>query len=198
MARPPHLSLKLDPLALRRAGARAVEIILDRTQQQHRDADGRPFTPYSTRDLALPLGAIPKDVRTRLRRGVRERRGLRRLSIDDGLNVFTSKRGTLWAIIEGGYAAYKKARYPKDEGRVNLTASGAMLRALRVVRVSAGQDIGTVTIGFSRDEAAQIAYYHEVEGAGPSRIRRRFMGLTGPERAEVAEVVADGVTVVVT
>jgi hypothetical protein len=29
----PRLELKLDPLALRRAGARAVEIILQRTQQ---------------------------------------------------------------------------------------------------------------------------------------------------------------------
>jgi hypothetical protein len=192
----PRLELKLDPLALRRAGARAVEIILQRTQQQHRDADGRPFKPYSTRDLALPLGAIPKNVQARLRRDVGARRGLRRLSIDDGLNVFTSQRGTLWAIIEGGYAAYKKARYPQDDGRVNLTASGAMLRALRVVRVTAHKDGGTVTLGFSRDEAAQIAYYHEVEGAGPSRVRRRIMGLTPPEQADVAGLVADGISVV--
>ena len=55
--------------------------------------------------------------------------------------------------------------------------------------------VSGVTIGFSRLEAAEKAYYHSVAGAGPSETIRDFMGLTEEEIDEVAEMVDDAVTI---
>ena len=55
--------------------------------------------------------------------------------------------------------------------------------------------VGGVTIGFSRLEAAEKAYYHSVAGAGPSETIRDFMGLTEEEIDEIAEMVDDAVTI---
>lgn len=172
----PRLRLRLDPAALLLAGQFAVSAIAERTAEG-RDADGKAFVPYSARPLALPASAVPKRARLRLKRA------------QDGLFYFTSRRsGALWFVVEGGYAALKAARYPQDEGTVNLHATGAMLRALRVL--GAAPDAsggGTVTLGFSRPEEAQKAFWN-------SRTRR-FLGLTLDEQAEAARVAGAGVSV---
>lgn len=172
----PKLRLKLDRRALLLAGEFAVTAIVERTARGE-DADGKPFAPYSTRPLAVPSASVSKRVRARLQKA------------EDGLYYFKSRRtGNLWMVIEGGYAAVKAARYPKDGGVVNLHATGAMMRALRVIGVDATVDGGgTVTVGFSRPEEAQKAYWN-------SRTRR-FLGLTDDEQAEAGRIAGDGVSV---
>lgn len=173
-ARAVRLTIELSPLALRRAGEHAVALIVERTQEGQ-DAEGQAFRPYSTRDLALPVGAIPKRVLSRLK------------SQQDGLAYFTSRRGTLWTIIEGGYAAYKKAHYPQDSGLVNLTATGAMLRSLRVLSVRTNRRSGVVILGFSRESEAWKALWNSS--------KRTFLGLPAPEREEVSRIAGEGATV---
>jgi phage gpG-like protein len=105
--------------------------------------------------------------------------------------VFTSKKsGKLWAVIEGGYAAYKQAAYPGDSG-VNLSATGAMLRSLTILSVD--EATLTVVIGFTRTDEAVKALYHDQLGAGKSRAIRHFMGLTDTEQTELGEMGADGI-----
>ncbi|MCA0270227.1 MAG: hypothetical protein LCH53_13570 [Bacteroidetes bacterium] len=191
----PKLRLRLDRRALLLAGQFAVTAIVERTARGE-DADGKPFVPYSTRPLALPVGSPDaKTIKALLSSGQEvsgnlTKRAIRKLrKAEDGLYYFTSRRtGALWMVIEGGYAAVKAARYPKDGGVVNLHATGSMMRALRVIGVDATVDGGgTVTVGFSRPEEAQKAYWN-------SRTRR-FLGLTSDEQAEAGRIVGEGVTV---
>lgn len=171
-----RLSLALDKAALRRAGEAAVTIIVERTQRGI-GADGRALRPYSTRPFARPYTPEAFTRRTEL---------LLRRGPGGGLVIFTTRKGGgLWALIRGGYAAYKAARYPAYEGRVNLTASGAMLRGLSVVRVD--ERAGTVRLGFSRAELA--------ERAGYNQRTRRFLGLTADERGIVARIAGEGLSV---
>ena len=78
--------------------------------------------------------------------------------------------------------AYEKAVAAwQGKGKdVNLTSTGAMLSALSVIAVDEGA--GTLTIGFNTSEAANLAYYHNVSGAGAGRVLRKFMGLTDEQR----------------
>jgi hypothetical protein len=171
----PVVRFTLPEKLLRRVGLKAATVIVDRTQAGQ-DADGKPFAPYSTRDLYIPAGATTKAARVKL-------------DAQGKLTYFTYVRTrTLWIVVEGGYAALKKARYPQDSGRVNLTASGAMLRGLRPVRVTRSEKGGEVVLGFSRDELAQRASYVEKQG-------RRFLGLTSAEQAALGEMIEGGVQV---
>lgn len=172
----PQLRLQIDRRALLLAGEFAVTAIVERTARGE-DADGRPFKPYSTRALALPAASVPKRTRMRLSKG------------EDGLYYFTSRRsGALWFVVEGGYAAVKAARYPQDKGAVNLHATGAMMRALRIIGIEQTTDSGgAVTVGFSRPEEAQKAFWNSRS--------RRFLGLTPSEQAEAGRIAGGGVSV---
>jgi hypothetical protein len=173
----PFIRFTLSEKLLRRVGLKAATMIVDRTQAGQ-DADGKPFAPYSTRDLYIPAGATTKAARVKL-----DEQGK--------LTYFTYVRTrSLWIIVQGGYAALKMARYPQDSRRVNLTASGAMLRGLRPVRVTRTEKGGEVVLGFSRDELAQRASYVEKQG-------RRFLGLTSAEEAKLEGLVEGSVEVAV-
>ena len=183
MASGDPIEITFERAKLRKAGERAVSLIKQRTQRGE-DRFGKDFAPYSTRPFAMPAGGLN-----------RKREALSELGAD-----YFQRNGSLWAIIEGGYAAYKKERYKNAPGggeTVNLTATGAMLRALSVTRVvssGAGSDGGKVVVGFTSVAAAEKAYYHSVAGAGPSETIRDFMGLT-EEADEVAEIVGRAVTI---
>lgn len=171
--------IRIDGNALRAAGDLAVELIVSRTLEG-RDRFGRPFALYSTRPYALPAGALwAQGSRTAARRLKRQ-----------GQIGYFRRQGKLWAIVKGGYRAYKEARLGQGD-QVNLTLTGSMLRSLRVLRVDERE--GSVTIGFGRTDAAEKAYYHVVSGAGPSRTIRDFLGLTDEELDRVAEVIAQGI-----
>lgn len=172
----PDLRIQIPEADLRRAGLLAIAMIRARTQRGI-DANGRPFAAYSTRPFARPLAGIPEKAKS---------------ALGDKLLVFTSaKSGKLWAVIEGGYAAYKAALRPNYGGTVNLTDTFSMLRALTIVKVDSATN--TIQIGFTRDEEAIKALYHDQLGAGPRRIVRHFMGLTDDEGKRVAETASGGI-----
>lgn len=171
----PPIPIYVPSDVLRAIGLRAISMIRERTLQGF-DADGGRLRAYSTTPFARPYGGITQRAKKNL---------------GNRLQVFTSKKsGKLWAVIEGGYAAYKQAAYPGDSG-VNLSATGAMLRSLTILSVD--EESLTVTIGFTRTDEAVKALYHDQLGAGPSRVIRHFMGLTPSERLELGEMGADGI-----
>ena len=163
---------------LRLVGIRAVAMIRTRVQELGADADGRPMAPYSTQPFARPAAGITQ----------RARRAL-----GDRLQLFTNKRGRLWAIIQGGYAALKAATYPSDTGHVNMTATGGMMRSLTVTEVSELNQ--TISIGFARQQDAITAMYHNLLGAGRRRVIRRWLGLTKRERQDLARMAAEAVII---
>lgn len=174
------ITFELDPAALKRAGQRAVELIVERTLRGE-DAGGKAFRPYSTKPFALPYNAETFTRRTETNL----------LKVQETLNIFTTRQGgSLWAVVEGGYKAYKAARWPKGGETVNLSATGAMLRSLTVVRHAADADGGEVVVGFVRPEMAERAGYH----MGRGRVERRFLGLTDGEGQDVASIIRDGIT----
>lgn len=174
-------TLRISRRHLRRAGERAVQLVVQRTQEGT-DRHGADFQPYSTTPFAMPAGGGAHGA-------------LKRLVDNDEASFFETKKGALWAVVEGGYAAYKAERYGQDGGAVNLTATGSMLRSLQVVSVQQSATSGQVTVGFARIEDAEKAYYHSVAGAGPGKTIRDFMGLTDAEEEIVAQEVAEGLTI---
>ena len=81
--------------------------------------------------------------------------------------------------------AYMKAvqAWEGKKKLVTLTDTGNMLSALTVI--DSNESDGTVTIGFSNAEAADIAYFHNVSGAGKGRALRKFLGLTPDQSKEL-------------
>ena len=152
---------------LNEVGQYAVTLIVERTAKGI-DATGNPFLPYSTNPFAMPASATTKAA-------------LQRLKAQGLLNYFTTKKGTLWVIVKGGYRALKQARYPQDSGTVNLWATGAMMRNLRVLRT----DGDAVIIGFSRQEEMKKAFWNQ-----NAKANRKFMGLVKNEIAELTKRVA--------
>lgn len=171
------ITFTLDDSQLRKVGLKIIEII-DRRTGQGIDADGNPFAPYSEKPFAMPLGGITARART---------------ALGEKLHEFTTSQGALWAVIEGGYKAFKAAAFPQDSGSVNLTQTGRMLSGLTVVGTDPSTN--TVSIGFTNSEDALKAWYHNKAGAGKSKTIRKFMGLTEAEEAEVATFAAVNVRI---
>ena len=125
-----------------------VKIVKGRTLKGL-DVNLRPFAPYSSDPLYMPLNHRPKP------------RGGRRNRIR-GKNAGKPMKTVFY---EGGYAQF--ARETKGEGAPNLFATGDMFRAFQRQKT---QVRGTrATIGFTRREAAAKA-------AGNNR-KREFVGI---------------------
>lgn len=170
------IDIEIPQNVVNRVAERAAQMMRDRARAGI-DAEGRPMKPYSTKPFARPLGGITQATRRRL---------------GEKLKEFTTKQGKLWAVIVGGYAAYKKAAYPQESGGVNMTATGGMLRSLAVLEAKTD---GTIRIGFRRQDEAEKAYYHTVAGAGKGKVIRDFIGLTEAEKQELAEIAASGLQI---
>jgi hypothetical protein len=68
------------------------------------------------------------------------------------------------------------AAWGAGKNKVNMTRSGNMLSAMSPINPN--DESLTAKIGFVNQEAATIAFYHNVSGAGRSRVIRRFFGLS--------------------
>lgn len=107
------------------------------------------------------------------------------------------RSGKPFVAYTPGYAERKAKEL--GAGPVNLTVSGRMLNDMAITRVGNG----AVSIGFrssgggtkgkgltliqrSRAVGAEDkARFHDVDGAGKSRVKREFLGLTGAETETV-------------
>lgn len=166
------INVTITERAMYRAGLLAVKLIRERTLAG-RDVEGQPFRPYGTTTFARPAGGLTKTARANLR----------------GLVSYFRKSGSLWMAVQGGYKAFKEAVYG-DASTVNLQAEGAMLRSITVLE-PVDTTTGTVRVGFTRSEEAEKAYWHNVSGAGKSRVIRRFMGLSDDDKRLIATDIAD-------
>lgn len=154
------LKLIMLPAGAKKAGLGVIAKIREKTQKGL-DKDGKPFKDYSTRKFVMPAGAATK-------------RAINSLKNDGFLSFFTTSKGSTWIVIEGGYARYKKARFPQDSGDVNLTGTGQMLRALTVTKH--GNDF--IQVGFTREEESKKMLWNIERGRNP-------MGLRKEEFAEI-------------
>ncbi|TAN62859.1 hypothetical protein EPN18_03895 [bacterium] len=82
-------------------------------------------------------------------------------------------------------AGWKKARVKRGKASapVDLNFEGNMLASMKAIVNAAG---GEVAISFENGKEAEKANFHNVSGAGSSKVRRVFLGLTESE-ADVLE-----------
>lgn len=125
---------------------------------------------YSTRPFARPAAGLKK-------------RTLEALDDTAHGSTYFTKNGKLWVVVHGGYRMLRELE-GKQTGHVDLLYSGAVLDGTRGASEIAG-DVLSFEYGYldgkSPDDAARIARYQQVEGVGPSRKKRVFIGLSGTE-----------------
>lgn len=178
-----QLGFKFDGSSLRKIGLRAIEMIEENVGKGI-DIEGKKFEPYSTNPFSMPLGAFFANTTKKQRET---------LANEGDLQIFRSKSsGKRWIRIDGGYANFKNARFPQDGGAVNLQVRGSrgrgMMSQIAVLKTepSSGGE-SSIVIGFLSSEAAQLATYHHVTGAGKSKTLRRFFGITPSQEIALAE-----------
>lgn len=185
---------------IRRIAVMIVGRIQERTSKGI-DMHGKPFEPYSSRTFAMPYGAFlqyfsfgAKDPENTA--------GIRRYNkLGTGYSLFKTKSGAIWALVEGGYLNMKKARFKTGETRVNLQVRGmrgGMMGDLQILSIEKlGDDKREIVIGFRNAEAAKLAMYHQLLGAGKRKVLRQFLGITPQEMNDIAEEVAQGIKITV-
>jgi len=175
------MKLIVNTQLLRRAAARVILFITENTTDRGVDKNGKPFKPYSVKPFFMPSGAYI-NATTKSQRA--------KLEASNSVHFKSSKGGKRYVIIEGGYANFKAARFPQHGGKVNLHYSGTMMGSLAVI----GEDANSITIGFTTKEAAERAYYHIVSGAGKSKVKRDFLGITKDQLEEVTQLLKSGIS----
>lgn len=144
------------------------------------DSEGKPFKPYSTRPFSMPFGAftdfMTKSATSRFNKQNK-----------DNYQIFT-KSGKTWILIKGGYLALKTARFKTGESTVNLqvlgTGRGGMLGSIQSKEISDT----TALILFGNKRASKLAYYHNISGAGKSKVIRKFLGLPKSDIEDIKKV----------
>lgn len=74
----------------------------------------------------------------------------------------------------------------RPDATVELKLSGNMLGAMRV---NANLADNEAVISFEGGKESEKAYFHNVSGAGASKVKRRFLGLTEEEAGAIEEMI---------
>jgi hypothetical protein len=155
------VSFKINEFYVKQIALAIVSHIRARTLSGF-DKDGKPFKPYSTNTFAMPRAAVNNRTYATLRQA-------------NKLDYF-KRDGMLFVAVKGGYKDYKAAKRPGDGGKVNLTDTGQMLRALTVLEASNNK----IKIGFSAESEAKKMEYNLKYG-------RDILGVTDKELNEIVE-----------
>jgi hypothetical protein len=129
---------------------------------------------YSTKAAGMPYGGLED----RIGKG-KASAFLRSIKDGDADKIYkSSKSGKLWITLHGGYKQLRELG-GRETDRVTLNWTGQMMSAL-AMKVNAAEP--SLKIYFTNKEAEKIAGFHH-QGAGRSKIKRIFMGLSQKEQA---------------
>lgn len=170
--------IKIKPNTLELIAEFAIRSIIERTNKGL-DEDYKPFAPYSSKPFTMPYGAYIQNTTKQQRDKLKA-------------SVVTGEDGLPYVLIQGGYKAFKAARFPQDNGIVNLQVRGmrgGMLSSLDVI--SKGDNY--IILGFYKSEHAKLAGYHQVLGAGKGKTKRKFLGLNKRDIEEINELLSDSI-----
>jgi len=192
--------ITIDDAMIQQIASMIVGKIQERTSKGI-DMHGKPFVPYSSRTFAMPYGAFLQYFSGGAK-NPEKTAGIKRYNqLGTGYSLFKTKSGAIWALVEGGYLNMKKARFKTGETTVNLQVRGmrgGMLGDLQILSIEKlSDDKREIVIGFRNPEAAKLAMYHQVLGAGKRKVIRQFLGLTPQEMDYLAQEVAQGVRITV-
>lgn len=134
---------------------------------------------YSTKPFAMPTGAIkPRSLMLRILKD--DQKGGDKFAGD--VDLFTNKSGKLWAVITKGYK-WLREQAGKPTGKVDMRWTSELMRSLNVLSVNA--ETGEIVIGHKGKRNEDIAYWHNVAGAGRSKRIRKWLMLTNSELEKI-------------
>lgn len=152
-------SLKLDRSILQKIADKAIELINEQIEEGV-DYDGEKYE-YSSKPFARPVYGIPNF------------KIFKKTAIREGkLKLFTTKKGSLWALFTGGYKEFRELtkRSPNSDF---LNYTGRMLASM-TSKVQNNQ----IVVSFSTPQAEKKAFFLNISGVGKSRKLWKFLGLT--------------------
>jgi hypothetical protein len=124
---------------------------------------------YSTKPFAMPTGAIkPRSLMLDIIKGKK----------GDDTQLFKSNHGKLWVVITKGYK-WLREQAGKPSGKVDMRWTSELMRSLTVLNINA--QAGEITIGHRGKRNEDLAYWHNVAGAGRSKKIRKWLLLTNAE-----------------
>lgn len=128
---------------------------------------------YSTKPFAMPTGAIkPRSLMLSILKGKKA----------DDVQLFQTKTGKLWALIKNGYR-WLREQAGKPSAKVDMRWTSEMMRSLMVL--SADVETGEIVIGHKGKQNEDLAYWHNVAGAGRSKKIRKWLALTEDELTKI-------------
>src|SRR5574338_294312 len=130
---------------------------------------------YSTKPFAMPTGAIkPRSLMLEIIKGKK----------GNDTQLFKSKSGRLWVVITKGYQ-WLRDQAGKPSTKVDMRWTSELMRSLTVLKVDAGN--GIIEIGHKGKRNEDLAYWHNVAGAGRARKIRKWLMLTDDELEKIGK-----------
>ena len=130
---------------------------------------------YSAKPFAMPTGVIrPRGLMLDILKG---KKGY-------DAQLFKSKAGKLWVVIPKGYK-WLREQAGKPSGKVDMRWTSELMRSLTVLNTDVQS--GTITIGHKGKRNEDIAYWHNVAGAGRSKRIRKWLMLTDSELEKIGK-----------
>lgn len=180
----------IDSVLMKRVGLQCT-FIIKRRIGQGKYLEGTTSEQYSTKPFGMPLGAATKVLGSKILSAVKKQKNVKAGNTTigpDEFKIYTSpKTGNLWVVIGGGYKRYREMG-GRDSSKIDLNWSGRFLRNLGIIPGT--EQPSSVEVGFTSSDEKQKALWHNVMGAGKSRRKHIFMGLTEDEKKEL-EAFAD-------
>lgn len=130
---------------------------------------------YSTKPFAMPTGAVrPRSLMLDIIKGKK----------GNDTNLFKSKSGKLWVVITKGYK-WLREQAGKPSGKVDMRWTSELMRSLMVLNTDV--DSGTITIGHKGKRNEDLAYWHNVAGAGRAKKIRKWLMLSNTELEKIGK-----------
>lgn len=157
-------------------GERAIFIIKKRVAEgKFLEGSSDGASQYSTKPFAMPIGAVrPKAVMMRMLRG----------RYEDDTQIFQTSKGRKWVAITKGYK-WLREQAGKNTSKVDLTWTRELMRSMTVL--STDINSGEIEIGHKGKRNEDIAYWHNVAGAGKGKKKRVYLSMTDAELQKLAE-----------
>lgn len=158
-----------------RFGKRTVVIIKRRTNKgKFLPGSSEGAESYSTNPFVMPLGAVrKKSVIWDMLNG----------KFEDDTQLFRTKAGKMWVWIRHGYK-WLRQQQGRQVANVDMTQTRQLMRSLDVLKIDTGS--GVVEVGHKGKRNQELAYYWNEAGAGKSKKKRIWLGLTEGELKKLA------------
>lgn len=149
--------IKVSKDILDKIGSRVIELINEQIANGI-DFEGKQYS-YSTKPFKRPVGNkyLSK---------------FKKAEKDNKIKYFKTSKGSLWMVVLGGYKSYRNI-IGRSGTSDFLQDTGKMLAALNY-KIKGNK----IEIGFTSKKEAEKAFWLNTSGAGKSKTKWKFLGLT--------------------